>query len=307
MSVFISWSGVDSKSHSIAKLLRDWLPKVIQRLDCFLSSKDIDAGAVWFDTLRQNLEQSKIGILCLTPESILRPWILFEAGVIARSFEQNRIYPLLIGLNVSEIPSPLAIFQGGSLSQPEMLKMVRMINDNAGAKALDSLALEDSFNLRWPAFYKELQALLRRNEASPVAKPKSGDTAAIEEVLKLVRGIASGNIPVTQRVSHVATTQMEDTPFEEDETTEFENDEARSYFQKMSHLVASRRPLAVGWVESVAYVSIDGKVMVWEFLNKDSFSLDSLNRPAQKAFLQTLCVELGLERLELRLVNSTKW
>lgn len=40
MKVFISWSG--NKSHKVAMIFREWLPSVIQSLEPYVSSEDID-------------------------------------------------------------------------------------------------------------------------------------------------------------------------------------------------------------------------------------------------------------------------
>ncbi|CAC9976768.1 hypothetical protein [Flavobacterium panici] len=53
MKVFISWSGERSKK--VAELLDDWLQCVIQAVNPWMSSKDIDRGALWFTEINDQL------------------------------------------------------------------------------------------------------------------------------------------------------------------------------------------------------------------------------------------------------------
>lgn len=306
MSVFISWSGSGSKSHKIALLLRDWLPKVIQRLECFLSSKDIDAGAVWFDTLRLNLEKSKIGILCLTPDSIQKPWILFEAGFVARAFDQRRVYPLLVDIQTSDIPAPLSIFQAGTLAKADMLKMVHMVNDVSETTSLDFSTLEDSFELRWASFEKELKSILQTKESPAKQPPSNPDSAAIEEILKLVRGVASGSIPVAQRfTSPISSPVSEAVSFQEEATAIIGTPEAKQVFERLRRMVQERRPLALSWFDPVSKVLLKDNVLYLAFPPSERFSHESLSRPAQLSFLNGCIKELGFDSLSLRITPTT--
>lgn len=84
MKVFLSWSG--DLSRCVAALLRDWLQNVLQTLPVFMSDKDIESGARWNDVISSNLEESDFGIIVVTREGQDKPWLLFEAGALAKSF-----------------------------------------------------------------------------------------------------------------------------------------------------------------------------------------------------------------------------
>ncbi|MGH9930385.1 MAG: TIR domain-containing protein [Pyrinomonadaceae bacterium] len=82
MKVFISWSA--ERSLAIAKALHDWLPRVIQAVQPWLSETDIGKGTRWEQEIGVELAQTRFGILCLTPENLDARWINFEAGPYRR-------------------------------------------------------------------------------------------------------------------------------------------------------------------------------------------------------------------------------
>ena len=53
MKVFISWSG--SKSQEVAKILKQWIPCVIQSVEPYFSSADTDKGARWSTDIAKEL------------------------------------------------------------------------------------------------------------------------------------------------------------------------------------------------------------------------------------------------------------
>ena len=91
MKVFISWSG--AISHQVALVLREWLPSVIQAVEPYVSSEDIDKGARWTTDISKELEASQYGILCVTPENIEAPWLNFEAGALSKTIDKSRVCP----------------------------------------------------------------------------------------------------------------------------------------------------------------------------------------------------------------------
>lgn len=101
MKIFISWSG--DTSHKVALLLRDWLPSVIQSIDPYVSSIDIDKGARWSADIAAELDNSSFGILCVTHDNIEAPWLNFEAGALGKSVEKSRVCPFLFRVKKSQI------------------------------------------------------------------------------------------------------------------------------------------------------------------------------------------------------------
>ena len=90
--VFISWSGEQSKT--VAEAIRGWLRGFFAGdPDPWMSEHDIEAGERWGKKLNEELEQSSLGVVCLTPENIREPWILFErfSGQIRRSLTGDTV------------------------------------------------------------------------------------------------------------------------------------------------------------------------------------------------------------------------
>ena len=107
MKVFISWSR--PPSDMLAEILRDWLPSVIQAIEPYYSA-DLDKGARWNAEVTQALEESRVGLLCITKENISDPWILFEAGALSMRKPIARVCPILFGLRITDVSFPIAQF-----------------------------------------------------------------------------------------------------------------------------------------------------------------------------------------------------
>ncbi|WP_417071157.1 hypothetical protein [Niveibacterium terrae] len=101
MKVFLSWSGQSSKE--VANLLSDWLCCVIQASRPWISTRDLDRGSLWFGEINDQLKDTTVGIICLTQENKTRPWILFEAGALAKGLSTSRVCTLLVDLGVCKL------------------------------------------------------------------------------------------------------------------------------------------------------------------------------------------------------------
>lgn len=109
MKVFLSWSG--TQSHKVALVLREWLPSVIQELEPYVSSEDIDKGARWSTDISKELSDSKFGILCVTRSNMNAPWLTFEAGALSKTMDKSFVCPFLFDVKRSGVDGPILQFQ----------------------------------------------------------------------------------------------------------------------------------------------------------------------------------------------------
>lgn len=142
--VFISWSG--ELSHEVAKILRKKLPAIIQSVEVFFSSTDIQKGENGVQAISKSLQDSQISIVILTKGNKDKPWILFEAGCI---HGHGGIFcSLLIDVSTEEITGPLLQFQHTLFNEEDFYSLLKTINA-MGTHPLDQLTLRESFNGHW--------------------------------------------------------------------------------------------------------------------------------------------------------------
>ena len=184
MQVFISWSGERSKT--IAAALRDWLPLVIQALNPWFSPEDIDKGARWLSDLNSQLQQQSVAVICLTPENLAAPWLLFEAGALSKAMDSSCVSPVLLGLEAVDLEGPLAQFQATALNRTDMRRLLATFNRRLD-KPLDERQIDTAFALLWPQLESQVAALLK---AGPPGKVKHrSESSILDEVLSKVRTI----------------------------------------------------------------------------------------------------------------------
>ena len=159
MDLFISWSGKRSKE--FARTFSKWLHTVHHFLKPWMSEKDLKKGDRWFSVIGEKLSKSKIGIICVTPENVESPWLLFEAGAISKIIGESRVCPILLGMNPSEITGPLSQFQSTIFEKNEMLKLLMSLNYELGDNKLENEILKVSFDKFWPDLEKEISKVTK--------------------------------------------------------------------------------------------------------------------------------------------------
>ena len=187
MKVFISWSG--KTSEEVAKVLKECIPCVIQSVEPYFSSADIDKGARWSNDIAKELQDASFGILCVTKENLFSAWLNFEAGALSKSMDQSKVCPFLFDLKPSDIQnSPILQFQMTSTNKDEVFKLFKSINANLNEKKLNDELLSKAFEAFWPTIDEKLRSISSKvTTPTQNKKDKENEQAPIEEILELIR------------------------------------------------------------------------------------------------------------------------
>ncbi|HDR2653426.1 TPA: toll/interleukin-1 receptor domain-containing protein [Enterobacter asburiae] len=190
MKVFISWSG--QRSRAVAEIFSDWLKCVIQASQPWISTRDIDRGAIWFSEINDKLKDVSVGVVFLTQENKNKPWILFETGALAKGLTTNRVCTFLIDLNPEDLQDPLAQFNHTTPNTNSVWELTRTINACLAEKALDERILKQVFDTYWPQFSQSFDNALNDFPPNEVVPPRS-EQDILNEILNNTRAL-------TQRV-----------------------------------------------------------------------------------------------------------
>ena len=185
MKVFISWSG--DRSKKIAESFSDWLPQIIQALEPWISS-NIAKGSRSTPEISSELEKSKIGIICLTPENLDSNWLLFEAGALSK-MNETKVCTFLLDLTPSDIKPPLSQFQHTIFNKEDVFRLIETINQQLSSSSEKQLAektLHQVFDRCWPDF-KDTITKISRSQPEKTKQIRS-DRDLLEEILEIVRG-----------------------------------------------------------------------------------------------------------------------
>jgi hypothetical protein len=183
MQVFISWSAERIKA--VASALAELLPDALQGVKTWMSDRDIHAGERWLPVLGTELEKCNFGIICLTAENINSPWLLFEAGALAKSVSLARVVPFCLDLSPADVPYVFAQFQAVQASEEGASKLLQSIN-MAQEDKLSVDRITRVFNRWWPDLDKRLKEIPKQNKSTSVRRD---DRALLEEILQHVRSL----------------------------------------------------------------------------------------------------------------------
>lgn len=215
MNVFISWSG--EQSRQVAQLLKRWLKCVLQATNPWVSTDDIERGALWFQDISNSLSSCSVGILCLTKENRNAPWILFEAGGLLKGLSANRVCTLLVDLEPKDIEPPLSQFNHTVPTYESIYQLISMLNSRLDYGKLDEKTLETVYQTYWPTFEAELHRILKTVVEKETEQANRTGNDLLTEILYTVRSVEQQLKKVSVIESARITPQkIEFSPWEED-------------------------------------------------------------------------------------------
>jgi len=155
LNIFLSWSG--KRSRKMANVFSDWLPKVVQGLRPWISTKDISKGKRWFDEIENKLKDLNVGIIFVTYDNINAPWISFEAGALSKSLKNSRVCSILLGPKpIDLLEHPLGQFQLTTLDKGDILALMDSLNTDLEDDAIPKSILEENFEKYWPQLHDKM-------------------------------------------------------------------------------------------------------------------------------------------------------
>ncbi|MFZ3199858.1 MAG: toll/interleukin-1 receptor domain-containing protein [Candidatus Acidiferrales bacterium] len=199
-NVFISWSGPRSKW--VAEAMREWLPVVLQAAKPWMSETDIEKGSRGLTEVSSKLVGMKVGIVCLTSESLNAPWILYEAGALSKTIDdKTRLCTYLLGgLQFQDVEYPLGMFQATNSTKDDTRKLVHTINRSVSENPVTEKNLDQLFDRMWADLEKKI-ATMPKTES--IASTKRPPEEIMTELLELARAEANNRKLLEGKLSEI--------------------------------------------------------------------------------------------------------
>ena len=117
-NIFVSFIHEEER---VASNVKAFIPLILgQTVDTFMSSDKnaIYAGEDWMKRIFEELGTAKVLVSMLSPVSVQRPWINFEAG--AAWMRDAKVIPVCIGgLTINQLPKPYSSLQAVEIDTHE--------------------------------------------------------------------------------------------------------------------------------------------------------------------------------------------
>jgi len=141
-AAFFSHSSQDK--HALTKLKELFLAKTGGSIDVFLSSdgQSIPFGRNWVHSVEQALNNAKLMLVFVTPNSLRSNWLHFESGY---AYSKNiRVVPVGIGVDLTAVGAPLNLLQGFNItSEAGLNNLIAVVNEAFGHAHAECFTIED--------------------------------------------------------------------------------------------------------------------------------------------------------------------
>jgi hypothetical protein len=126
--IFISH---DSRDAKIAELFSDLLRDASPKLKSFFSSdrkgQGIEYGVKWHEQLTEKIKSASEVVCLLTPRSLYRPWIFYEAGMAAGKL-RSRVLGVALGVPLDRMNAgPFGQFQNCAYDEDSLTTLVMQL------------------------------------------------------------------------------------------------------------------------------------------------------------------------------------
>ncbi len=119
--VFISHTHADEEiAHALSGAIEILFGDLLKT--SYSTKKELDGGIKpgedWFRWIVERVRAADVAVILLTPSSIQKPWVLWEAGAVygagiaSANTNTRKVRPLTFKLSGSQVPSPFAGIQG---------------------------------------------------------------------------------------------------------------------------------------------------------------------------------------------------
>lgn len=145
----------------------------------------IEFGAEWYSEIMSKISDATDVVALLTPRSVDRPWILYEAGV-AKGKLDKPVFGVVVGVAFEKATrGPFAQFQNSADDEDSLTKLVlQLIKRNSDAEPRDE-AVRREVNVFLEAV-KKLAGSLQDEEASAPAEVEANAAAKLFEEVKVM-------------------------------------------------------------------------------------------------------------------------
>lgn len=167
MQILIQYSGFfcSNVTNYLGGVIRQSCPSVL----CLVS--DADPESVSSFRYSKTLGQSDCAIVVLTPENRHSEWLLFEVGVLVGSMPINRIFLVVAGMDISDIPiGPLMELQTFEFNENGMSELFGKLEQKVSEVDADGAGLNSVVSDEMAKLQAAMDAI-RRRSGSPVKQP----------------------------------------------------------------------------------------------------------------------------------------